>query len=80
MAARKMRAGLARARCVGWGLSGICPGPALILLVSLDRRAWLFVGGMLVGMLLARAYLQPRRAPAGRGAVPRTPELAACRT
>jgi uncharacterized membrane protein YedE/YeeE len=38
---------------VGWGLSGICPGPALILLTSLAPGAFVFVGSMIVGMLLA---------------------------
>ncbi len=34
----------------GWGLAGICPGPALVLLGTGAGKAWLFVGAMLVGM------------------------------
>ncbi|MDZ3991853.1 DUF6691 family protein [Pseudomonas sp. Teo4] len=35
---------------VGWGLAGVCPGPALVLLPSGYWQAWLFVAAMLVGM------------------------------
>ncbi|WP_248920101.1 YeeE/YedE family protein [Pseudomonas entomophila] len=37
---------------VGWGLAGICPGPALVLLAGGYWQAWLFVAAMLAGMLL----------------------------
>ncbi|MEW5544960.1 DUF6691 family protein [Pseudomonas soli] len=40
---------------VGWGLAGICPGPALVLLVGGYWQAWLFVAAMLAGMLLVNA-------------------------
>jgi len=36
---------------VGWGLSGICPGPGLIVLASGDWRAFAFVGGRALGMI-----------------------------
>ncbi|HWV18182.1 MAG TPA: DUF6691 family protein [Rhodocyclaceae bacterium] len=35
---------------IGWGLAGICPGPALVLLAQ-GEALW-FVGAMLGGMLL----------------------------
>src|SRR5215204_3466683 len=35
---------------VGWGLAGICPGPALVDVVTLDPKALLFVVAMLSGM------------------------------
>lgn len=38
---------------IGWGLVGICPGPALVLLVSLRPAAGLFVLALCVGMMLA---------------------------
>lgn len=40
---------------VGWGLAGLCPGPALTSLASGEPAAVLFVAAMLVGMALARA-------------------------
>src|SRR5664280_548761 len=41
---------------VGWGLAGICPGPALADLVTLEPKVLLFVAAMLVGMLAASAW------------------------
>lgn len=35
---------------VGWGLAGICPGPALVLLGIGRTEAPIFVGAMMVGM------------------------------
>ena len=37
---------------VGWGLVGLCPGPAIADIGFLDRRAALFVLAMAVGMAL----------------------------
>jgi len=37
---------------VGWGLVGLCPGPALVNLASVLPTAMYFVGAMVVGMLL----------------------------
>lgn len=39
---------------LGWGLSGICPGPGLIQLVSLKMEFWLFFAAVLGGMWLAK--------------------------
>ena len=36
---------------VGWGLAGICPGPALTLLALDGSAALIFVGAMLAGMI-----------------------------
>ena len=35
---------------IGWGLAGLCPGPALTSLASGQRAAFLFVAAMLVGI------------------------------
>jgi len=35
---------------IGWGLVGLCPGPALTDLASANASVWLFVAAMLVGM------------------------------
>ncbi|MFN3892714.1 MAG: DUF6691 family protein [Beijerinckiaceae bacterium] len=40
----------------GWGLAGICPGPALTALVSLEPKMFLFVAAMAAGMLGAKAW------------------------
>jgi uncharacterized membrane protein YedE/YeeE len=34
---------------LGWGLSGICPGPGLLLLTAGSTRAIVFVAGMIAG-------------------------------
>lgn len=39
---------------LGWGLVGLCPGPALTGLVTIEPLAWLFVVMMLAGLALAR--------------------------
>jgi uncharacterized membrane protein YedE/YeeE len=36
---------------VGWGLSGICPGPSLLLLTGGSAQALAFVGGLILGFL-----------------------------
>ena len=53
---------------VGWGLSGYCPGPAVVSLVTLDGTALLFGGSMVAGMAafhLARRFLVVPAAGAG---------------
>jgi len=37
---------------IGWGLSGLCPGPALIGLTSGLSGSYVFVGAMFIGFLL----------------------------
>jgi uncharacterized protein len=49
---------------IGWGLSGVCPGPALVLLASRSLNAFLFVGGVIAGIFGAAAI---RRTQATRG-------------
>ncbi len=39
---------------VGWGLSGLCPGPALAILPLGLWQAFVFVGAMLTGMAVFR--------------------------
>jgi uncharacterized membrane protein YedE/YeeE len=49
----------------GWGLVGLCPGPALANLSRLSVDVLLFVASMLAAMLLYRVLTQPapRRSP-----------------
>lgn len=44
---------------IGWGLAGLCPGPAIVNLASATPQIIVFVAAMLVGMLLNGA-LQSR--------------------
>jgi len=39
---------------VGWGMSGYCPGPALVSLVTLERTILVFVTAMALGLYGAR--------------------------
>jgi uncharacterized membrane protein YedE/YeeE len=39
---------------IGWGLSGYCPGPALVSLAAGAAPALLFVAAMILGMAIAR--------------------------
>lgn len=41
---------------IGWGISGICPGPGLIIAASGVPFAILFVGAMTIGMWLSRFW------------------------
>ena len=39
---------------LGWGLAGVCPGPAFTLLASPSANVLLFVGSMFAGLAAAR--------------------------
>jgi len=43
---------------VGWGLAGLCPGPALTSLITLNSSVWLFVVAMIGGMFFHRTVLE----------------------
>ena len=45
---------------VGWGLSGICPGPGLVLLASGHGMAYLFMAAVLAGMWLVQLMRNKR--------------------
>ncbi|MBP6709278.1 MAG: YeeE/YedE family protein [Candidatus Accumulibacter sp. UW27] len=55
---------------VGWGLAGICPGPALVLLGSGAAKGLVFVLAMLAGMAMFTAFerlSRARQAPSDPG-------------
>jgi uncharacterized membrane protein YedE/YeeE len=54
---------------IGWGLSGFCPGPAIVSLPLLATGTLVFVPAMLAGMLLARALQNRPRGKEGAEAV-----------
>ena len=61
---------------LGWGLTGICPGPAILLLTTLRPEALLFGLGLAAGTI-AGNQLRPReRAPSGGTALASTPTTA----
>ena len=35
---------------IGWGLAGICPGPALVLMGAGLAKGWIFGAAMIAGM------------------------------
>ena len=37
---------------IGWGLSGICPGPGIVLLSTGSGIAFVFMGAVIAGMVL----------------------------
>jgi uncharacterized membrane protein YedE/YeeE len=41
---------------IGWGLVGICPGPALVNLGTLSPRVAVFVAAMVLGILTQDAW------------------------
>ncbi|WP_260957724.1 YeeE/YedE family protein [Pseudomonas citri] len=45
---------------IGWGIAGICPGPAVTTLLTGHWQAWVFTLAMLAGMVLFNA-LERRR-------------------
>jgi uncharacterized membrane protein YedE/YeeE len=51
---------------VGWGLVGLCPGPALADLARGSPQIWLFVAALVAGAALHR--IPARRAKLGAGA------------
>jgi uncharacterized protein len=52
---------------IGWGVAGICPGPALAIALTGHWQVLLFVVAMLAGMLLF-TVLERRTAALGRAA------------
>ncbi|ATH06813.1 YeeE/YedE family protein [Halobacteriovorax marinus] len=45
---------------IGWGLLGICPGPAIVNLVTLNTNAVLFVASMTIGMFIFKLIEKAR--------------------
>jgi uncharacterized membrane protein YedE/YeeE len=46
----------------GWGLVGLCPGPALVNLITLSPKLWVFVACMAIGMGLRELMQRRERA------------------
>jgi uncharacterized membrane protein YedE/YeeE len=48
---------------IGWGLAGICPGPALVLAGYASMKGLVFVAAMLAGMALFDLFEKSKRSP-----------------
>jgi uncharacterized membrane protein YedE/YeeE len=48
---------------VGWGLSGYCPGPAIVSLPGGGGPVLAFVGAMVAGMIATRVLVPDRQRP-----------------
>ena len=46
---------------IGWGLSGICPGPGIVLLRTGSGIAFVFMGSVIAGMALLSLLRQAAR-------------------
>jgi uncharacterized membrane protein YedE/YeeE len=56
---------------IGWGLAGLCPGPAIVNIGFLDGRALLFVLAMIAGMKLSDVFFA---APSKEAETPAAPQ------
>lgn len=45
---------------IGWGLSGFCPGPAIVSVVALSTKTVAFVLAMIAGMAIHRLLVRAR--------------------
>jgi len=45
---------------VGWGLTGICPGPAIVNVLTFEPKIFVFIGMMLMGMFAAQKVLKAK--------------------
>ena len=48
---------------IGWGMSGICPGPAIALIGFLPNNLWIYLLGIAAGSYLGKLLLQGSRSP-----------------
>jgi hypothetical protein len=46
---------------LGWGLVGLCPGPALVNFVTLNAKVFVFVAAMVIGMIVHDRWWAPMR-------------------
>lgn len=53
---------------IGWGLAGLCPGPAVASLVLAPKAAAIFVAAMLAGMAVPRLIPERALRPQSQGA------------
>lgn len=44
---------------IGWGIAGLCPGPAIAGLALRPAEALIFIVAMIVGMMIYRSLIRP---------------------
>ena len=52
---------------VGWGLAGICPGPALVLVGAGQTKGFVFVVAMLIGMVVFEVFQRQQTSAVATG-------------
>ena len=48
---------------IGWGMSGICPGPAIALIGFLPNNLWIYLLGIAAGSYLGKLLPEGSRSP-----------------
>ncbi len=48
---------------IGWGMCGICPGPAVALIAFVPDNLWIFLIAMLAGSFLGTLFMRGRTEP-----------------
>lgn len=43
---------------IGWGMTGLCPGPAITGIASGKTLFWVFVPAMIIGMFLVKRFIK----------------------
>ncbi len=55
---------------LGWGITGFCPGPALVGLMTLDPRAAVFLAAFVAGMLIYERWFGQADLPSAPDPIP----------
>ncbi len=45
---------------IGWGMSGYCPGPAVVLFAAPNSELWIFISALILGYAIHHFLLRPR--------------------
>jgi uncharacterized membrane protein YedE/YeeE len=49
---------------IGWGIGGLCPGPAIAMAASPNREFWIFFPALVAGSLIHSLLWKPKAQPA----------------
>ena len=45
---------------IGWGIGGLCPGPAIAMMASANREFWIFFPWLITGFLVHRLVFRSK--------------------